>query len=205
MDNIQVIQVTPDLPNFNILVSSVHAIAKKLALPEGTVGDVRAQWEQAGFLVAAYTEEKYRELGKKGRLYAALLPDGTPGAFSVIYRPEHPADEGDLGTKFTKEQYGDVPVVKQIATDPDHKGHGLARILNDHFADQYPDLPVFAAIVEGPRNYRSEGFHAKIGFAKVVAYAHPDGKPRGIWRRPPLTERRALPENGGTEPRNDLK
>jgi L-amino acid N-acyltransferase YncA len=59
-----------------------------------------------------------------------------------------------------------------------------------HFAEQYPALPLFAAIAEQPRNYGSENFHSKLGFVKCATFsAHPDGRERGIWRCPAIVQR----------------
>ena len=174
---------------FQKLIDRIAAIADTLAYPSDATKHPKEQgeWMRKGFLVSAYGIDKYRKLAESGRLFAALI-EGEPVAFSVIYRPTDKADEGDLGTEFTREKFGPVPVVKQIATAREHEGRGFARLLNDHFAHQYPDLPVFAAIVEQPRNLRSERFHSILGFERCAEFDHPDGKLRGIWRRPPVRE-----------------
>jgi lysine 2,3-aminomutase len=176
--------------DFESFIGQIASIADSVAYPENGTKDNKEQeeWMHRGFLVSAYGADKYRKLATAGRLYAALI-GGKPAAFSVIYRPQDMADENDLGTEFTQKTFGQVPVVKQIATARKYEGRGLARLLYDDFANQYPELPVFAAIVEQPRNIRSEEFHAILGFEKCATFDHPDGKQRGIWRRPAMQER----------------
>jgi predicted GNAT superfamily acetyltransferase len=118
-----------------------------------------------------------------------VLKDGEPVAFAVVYPPGIAASRGDPGTGYIRERYGDVPVIKQIATARGHERHGYSTLLYRDFAERHPDLPLFAAIAEEPRNYGSERFHAKLGFAPRARFtAHPDGRPRGIWRRPPAAQ-----------------
>jgi|RhiMethySRZTD1v2_1073278.scaffolds.fasta_scaffold586610_2 hypothetical protein len=193
MENGEIIAVLPQLSDFDDLITQIAAIAKALAYRASEAGDDPERWGKSGFLVSHYGRDKYRDLAEQGRLYAIVQDNHQVVAFAAIYRPEQLPDVDDKGREFIRKTYGRVPVVKQIASERTHAGQGWARRLNDHFSHQYPDDPVFAAIVEEPRNHRSEGFHTRIGFHKCTTYRdHPDGKPRGIWRRPPSGQQGSL-------------
>jgi hypothetical protein len=195
-----VIEITKVSADDKPIISAISALAAAVAYPpEGVTATERERWEEKGFLVSAYGETKYAALAAEGRLFA-VLEDGEPVAFSVIYTPAQGADKGDAGTQFIREQFGAVPIMKQIATRPGKSRQGFARLLNDHLSGAYPDLAVVAAIVEEPRNMRSELFHTGIGFKKCALFAHPDGKPRGIWCRIPSTKDNGAPNAQSTSP-----
>jgi predicted GNAT superfamily acetyltransferase len=184
--------VSPHSREFNDLTLQISRIAKQLALPDTIGAEEQAAFEDKGFLVSDYGLEKYRELGAKGRLYAILSATKVV-AFSAIYRPEDPADKDDLGTEFVRQNYGAVPMMKQVGVDPSYKGTGLrnaATMLHDDFARRYPTMCVYGAVVAEPPNRRSEAFHLSLGFVDCATLDdHSDGRRRVIGMRPSLIER----------------
>lgn len=177
---------TPSLSDFGQMIDQIAAIADDLAFRGGAPGD--------SFLLSGYGHDDYRRFARAGRLLIAL-ESGAPAAFAVICPPDCPADESDAGTGYIRQAFGAVPVIKQIATARGHERRGLSRLLYQFVARRYPALPLFAAIAEQPRNLGSERFHARLGFEPFARFAqHPDGRPRGIWRRPPADAHSAKPE-----------
>ena len=168
------------------MIDQVTAIADDLAYRGGASGN--------SFLLSGYERDDYQRFACANRLLVAL-EDGAPVAFIVIYPPEFPVDKGDAGTRCIRQMFGAVPVIKQIATARGHERRGLSRLLYQFVARRYPALPLFAAIAEQPRNLGSERFHARLGFEPCARFMrHPDGRPRGIWRRPPADAHSAKPE-----------
>lgn len=174
----QVIVATPDRRDFECVIHRVAAIAEARAYRAGQ--DAASSFLLSGFGLAAY-----RHLADAGQLNV-VLEDEQPVAFAILYPPGVPAAHDDPGTQHIRKRYGEVPVVKQVATAPGHDRRGHAALLYRAFQERYPALPLFAAIAEEPRNAGSEAFHAKLGFVRCAEFsAHPDGRKRGIWRRPP--------------------
>ena len=178
MEKVQAI--IPEFSNFMQIIADIAAIAENLAYKK----NITEECQPTGFLVSAYGMEEYKKFAQAEQLHA-ILKNGQPVAWSVVYSPIHPASEDDEGTFYIRKQFGNVPIVKQIGTARGHEGQGYSRSLYQRVIDKYPDLPIFAAIVEEPKNERSEGFHSKLGFRKCAVFSHPDGKRRGIWKRPP--------------------
>ena len=175
---------TPAVRDFEPILRRVAEIADELAYRKDDARDGRPP---DSFLLSDYRIDTYRKLAQAGQLHVALK-DGAPVAFAVVYPPGIPAAKDDPGTGHIRALYGAVPVIKQIATARAHERRGYSSLLYEHFAEQHPALPVFAAIAEQPRNHGSESFHSKMGFAKCTTFVHhPDGRPRGIWRRPPAS------------------
>jgi len=180
MDDTRVVVATAHLPGLDRILARVVQIADELAYRgDGT--------DANSFLLSGYGLETYRRLAAAEQLYVALQGN-LPVAFAVVYPPGVPAEEH--GTRHIRDAYGDVPVIKQIATARGWERRGYSRLLYDAFTDRHPSLPVFAAIAKQPRNIGSERFHETLGFVKCETYAdHPDGHPHGIWRRPPANQR----------------
>ena len=188
MTTLSIIQVA--IKNADDILSQIADIAKKLEYPKTINQHDQEKAEQAGFLVSGYGLNEYRKFAGEGRLYAAIRDDKVV-AFSLIYRPEQPADKGDYGTQFIRDKHGAVPVVKQIGVDPDYRGQGLATMLHDDFAEMYRELPVYGALVRAPPNKRSARIHSMLGFSECDIFdGHPDGKLRTIVKRLPALERK---------------
>lgn len=182
MGDVLVTIATPAARDFESILRRVAEIADELAYRKEDARDGRPP---DSFLLSNYRIDTYRKLAQAGQLRVALK-EGGPVAFAVVYPPDIPAAKDDPGTGYIRTQFGAVPVIKQIATARAHERRGYSRLLYGHFAEQHPALPVFAAIAEQPRNHGSESFHSKMGFTKCATFVHhPDGRPRGIWRRPP--------------------
>jgi predicted GNAT superfamily acetyltransferase len=175
-----VIKVEDDMTD---VIEAISQISKLVALPRGLSGQAAKEWSDKGSLVSGYSAEKYRSLTKRKHFYAALNK-GVPAAFLVGYAADEDVDADDPGSVFIRNTLNSKGVIiKQIATHPEFRGKGYARLLYEHFQTR-AQADTYAAIVKVPPNIASEAFHRALGYVECATFDHPDGRPRGIWRRP---------------------
>jgi GNAT superfamily N-acetyltransferase len=189
MNIVQIKDVSTDLTDHQDLLAAVTKIADVVAYPASVQYECEWQlWAHKGFLGAAFGFDKYEALAAEGKLHVVIF-DGVLVAFAVVHAPLQAVGQGFPETRPVREQFGRVPVINQIATKPGYQRRGFARLLNNHVAAQFPDLPVFVTFPEMPRNISAEHFHAALGYEKWASFLHPDGTARGIWRRPSARDR----------------
>ncbi|MBI1273762.1 MAG: hypothetical protein GC131_06740 [Alphaproteobacteria bacterium] len=169
------------------LLRGIAGIAKRWVLPDdfdSLPPDEAAKLAARGFLVSGYTEEKYAAwAAMEGGIFAVVADDEVL-CFLAAYGAHDGITPDDAGSDYIRQACNPrAVIVKQVGTHPGHCRKGYPGHLYDSLMRR-AQADIFLAIVEKPLNAGSEGFHAAQGYAKIATFLHPDGRPRGIWKKP---------------------
>jgi len=144
-----------------------------------------ADAERWGFFVSDFSRRDYTTFLDVADHFYVLDASGRIEGYVLAYSSER-IQAGEWLNMKLREAYGDTFVlIKQLAIRKRATSKGYGSRLYDHVAKAAPGRRHMAAIVLDPPNRRSVAFHEKCGFHKIAEYLPPDGKPRGVWARPP--------------------